>query len=39
MPHLFQGIPDLAEAKVSLSRTASFVKARTPDGQLRRAAQ
>jgi epsilon-lactone hydrolase len=39
MPHLFQGIPDLSEAKVSLSRTASFVKARTPDMALRRAAQ
>lgn len=39
MPHLFQGIPDLAEAKVSMSRAAAFVKARTPDVALRRAAQ
>lgn len=39
MPHLFQGVPELAEAKVSLARIASFVKARTPDMQLRRAAQ
>jgi acetyl esterase/lipase len=39
MPHLFQGIPELSEAKVSLSRAAAFVKARTPDVALRRAAQ
>jgi acetyl esterase/lipase len=39
MPHLFQGIAELPEAKVSLARAASFVKARTPDMPVRRAAQ
>ena len=39
MPHLFQGLPELPEAKVSLTRAASFIKARTPDVALRRAAQ
>jgi acetyl esterase/lipase len=39
MPHLFQGLPELPESKVSLTRAASFIKARTPDVALRRAAQ
>jgi monoterpene epsilon-lactone hydrolase len=39
MPHLFQGLPELPEAKVSLTRAAAFIKARTPDVALRRAAQ
>ncbi|HAH10137.1 MAG TPA: alpha/beta hydrolase [Alphaproteobacteria bacterium] len=39
MPHFFQAIPDLSEAKVSLTRSASFIKARTPDMMIRRAAQ
>lgn len=39
MPHLFQGLPELPESKVSLTRAAAFIKARTPDVALRRAAQ
>jgi hypothetical protein len=39
MPHLFQGLPELSESKVSLTRAAAFIKARTPEVMLRRAAQ
>lgn len=40
MPHLFQGLPELPESKVSLTRAAAFIKARTPDvAPMRRAAQ
>ncbi len=39
MPHLFQGMPDLPESKVSITRAAAFIKARTPDVMMRRAAQ
>jgi acetyl esterase/lipase len=39
MPHLFQGMPDIAESKVSITRAAAFIKARTPDVVMRRAAQ
>jgi acetyl esterase/lipase len=39
MPHLFQGLPELSESKVSLTRAAAFIKARTPETVLRRAAQ
>jgi acetyl esterase/lipase len=39
MPHLFQGLADLSESKVSLTRAAAFIKARTPEVMLRRAAQ
>lgn len=39
MPHLFQGLPELPEAKVSITRAAAFIKAKTPEVMLRRAAQ
>lgn len=39
MPHLFQGLGDLNESKVSLTRAAAFIKSRTPEVALRRAAQ
>lgn len=39
MPHLFQGLPELSESKVSLTRAAAFIKARTPEVMMRRAAQ
>jgi acetyl esterase/lipase len=39
MPHLFQGFPELPESKVSITRAAAFIKARTPEVMLRRAAQ
>jgi monoterpene epsilon-lactone hydrolase len=39
MPHLFQGLSDLNESKVSMTRAAAFIKARTPEVALRRAAQ
>jgi acetyl esterase/lipase len=39
MPHLFQGLPELPEAKVSLTRAASFIKQRTPEVAMKRAAQ
>jgi hypothetical protein len=39
MPHLFQGMPDLSESKVSITRAAAFIKARTPEVMMRRAAQ
>jgi len=39
MPHTFQGLAELSEAKVSLTRAAAFIKARTPEVVLRRAAQ
>lgn len=39
MPHLFQGLPELPESKVSITRAAAFIKARTPEVMLRRAAQ
>jgi hypothetical protein len=32
-------MPDLPESKVSLTRAAAFIKARTPDVMMRRAAQ
>jgi acetyl esterase/lipase len=39
MPHLFQGLPELSESKVSITRAAAFIKARTPEVMLKRAAQ
>ena len=39
MPHLFQGLAELSEAKVSLTRAAAFIKAKTPEVALKRAAQ
>ena len=39
MPHLFQGLGDLNESKVSMTRAAAFIKSRTPEVALRRAAQ
>ncbi len=39
MPHLFQGLPELSESKVSITRAAAFIKARTPEVTMRRAAQ
>jgi acetyl esterase/lipase len=39
MPHLFQGLPELPESKVSLTRAAAFIKQRTPEVAMKRAAQ
>jgi epsilon-lactone hydrolase len=39
MPHLFQGLHELSESKVSITRAAAFIKARTPEVMMRRAAQ